>query len=636
MRWMRRGRRTPWGAVLVVLGLLGGGLLGVGAIGEGLGPAVAAEPVLAERAAAEPVATSPAGRAAGLQDFTFDSLHVDYELGRTDDGVSTLRVTETFTARFPDADQNQGMRRTIPARYLGVPTHPSFVSVTDASGAPRPAEVESDDDVLVITSRGDGFVHGVQTYVFTYELEQVTRFFDDTGVDEFYWNVNGLDWEQPFGEVSARLVVASELAPALTGALACYRGAQGATELCAIEAVSDGAGGASIIDAQALGLGPHQTMTIAVGFEAGTFTPFDASALASPWAWMLGLGAALTLGSLVLTVWMRRARLRDAPGRPVIVAEYEPPREVDALEAAVLLGTPTRGISAEVLEQAIVGSIRIVEGAPRRWLGPTFELHLVDPARADADGLALLDGLFGLEQGVGVPERTVFELGKSSSRASSTAAAILRAADSVLLQRGLRRRVPFGTRTWPILVAVAAGATSVTAGVLALDGGTDALLPVLVLVGGMLAFVISVVLMARRPLTALGAQVRDHLKGLKVFIEWAEADRIRMLQSPRGAERAPLDPAGGDPRAVVRLYERLLPFAVVFGQEKEWATQLAFYYGDAQPGWYFGSGAFNAAAFSSSISALSASTTSSASTSGGSSGGGSAGGGGGGGGGGGV
>ena len=74
-----------------LLGLLGGGLLGVGAIGEGLGPAVAAEPVLAERAAAEPVATSPAGRAAGLQDFTFDSLHVDYELGRTDDAIAAMR-----------------------------------------------------------------------------------------------------------------------------------------------------------------------------------------------------------------------------------------------------------------------------------------------------------------------------------------------------------------------------------------------------------------------------------------------------------------------------------------------------------------------------------------------------------------
>ena len=86
------------------------------------------------------------------------------------------------------------------------------------------------------------------------------------------------------------------------------------------------------------------------------------------------------------------------------------------------------------------------------------------------------------------------------------------------------------------------------------------------------------------------------------------------------------------------LYERLLPYAVVFGQEKQWAGHLAVLYasaGVAAPVWYAGTGGFDAASFSSSIGSLSAASTSSAST-GGSSGGGSAGGGGGGGGGGGV
>ena len=164
---MRRGRRKLWGSVLVTLGLLGGAMWGGGLVYGAPEPAAAAPgaPGAPEPGAAEPVSPEPAAqRAAGLQDFTFDTLHVDYELGRAEDGTSILRVTEAFTARFPDVDQNQGMRRTIPASYLGVPTHPSFVSVTDGAGAPRPAEVESVDDVLVITSRGAGFVHGVQHY----------------------------------------------------------------------------------------------------------------------------------------------------------------------------------------------------------------------------------------------------------------------------------------------------------------------------------------------------------------------------------------------------------------------------------------------------------------------------------------
>src|SRR3546814_4876123 len=88
---------------------------------------------------------------------------------------------------------------------------------------------------------------------------------------------------------------------------------------------------------------------------------------------------------------------------------------------------------------------------------------------------------------------------------------------------------------------------------------------------------------------------------------------------------------------MLQLYEPLLPYAVVFGQEKQWADRLAVLYDSTgTPGWYVGTSGFSAASFASGIGSLSASATSASSTSGGSSGGGSAGGGGGGGGGGGV
>ncbi|MDM9073750.1 DUF2207 domain-containing protein, partial [Klebsiella pneumoniae] len=85
---------------------------------------------------------------------------------------------------------------------------------------------------------------------------------------------------------------------------------------------------------------------------------------------------------------------------------------------------------------------------------------------------------------------------------------------------------------------------------------------------------------------------------------------------------------------VLHLYEALLPYAVVFGQEKQWSQQLAARYEGGSPTWYVGVSAFDASAFSSGIGSLSASV--SATSSGGAGGGGSAGGGGGGGGGGGV
>jgi uncharacterized membrane protein YgcG len=148
-----------------------------------------------------------------------------------------------------------------------------------------------------------------------------------------------------------------------------------------------------------------------------------------------------------------------------------------------------------------------------------------------------------------------------------------------------------------------------------------------------------IMLGTRRPLTEEGALAVEHLKGLREYIRLAEADRLQMLQSVSGAQRVTSD-AG----EIVKIYEKLLPYAVIFGLEEEWAGELAKYYDTNPPDWYDGSnvGAFNVGLFAGSIGSLSSSVSTSfsgsasSSSSGGSGGGGSSGGGGGGGGGGGV
>ncbi|MEI7918066.1 MAG: hypothetical protein WCH58_01665 [Candidatus Saccharibacteria bacterium] len=139
-----------------------------------------------------------------------------------------------------------------------------------------------------------------------------------------------------------------------------------------------------------------------------------------------------------------------------------------------------------------------------------------------------------------------------------------------------------------------------------------------------------------KPLSIKGRELHDYLKGLQVYIKCAEADRIKILQSPMGAEKTPVNT--NDTDMMIHLYERVLPYAVLFGIEKEWTKVLGEYYEqqNVTPGWYVGNNAFNMAAFSSSMSSFSGSVSSSSysSSSGGSGGGGFSGGGGGGGGGG--
>ena len=52
----------------------------------------------------------------GVDDFAFATLDVDYTLGRTENGTSTLEVVERFVAVFPEFDQNHGMRRASRTR----------------------------------------------------------------------------------------------------------------------------------------------------------------------------------------------------------------------------------------------------------------------------------------------------------------------------------------------------------------------------------------------------------------------------------------------------------------------------------------------------------------------------------------
>ena len=564
-----------------------------------------------------------------VNDFSFDSLDVQYTLGRADDGTSTLLVEETFVARFPDYDQNRGMRRSIPDSYLGAPLNPELISITDGEGNPRESETNSEDGYYSMTSRADDYVRGAQTYVFTYTLENVTRFFGDTGVDELYWDVNGTEWQQDFGRVSVHLVVPPELAGSLAGAQSCYLGYEGSGDTCGIF-VDAAAVGSATFEATAGPVFAYQTMTIAVAFEKGTFTPFDPSYLASPWGWLNGIAGLGVLAALVFAIVTRIRHLRDEPGRPTIIAEYTPPSGIDALESAVLLGRTTKAIPAEVLEQAVVGSIRIVEGERKFFGGVKLKAQLIDPSRADGDGRLLLSGLFPFLQ-----PGTEYEFGSTDTRFSSAAQNIIKLANAELVRRGLRKQVPKTVRAWPVLLAMATGALVFLTAMLALGSAVDPLVPILLIVGSGLVLFVVIALISRVPLTAAGAEVRDHLKGLQEFIEWAEADRIRMLQSPAGAERVRIDPR--NPAEMLKLYEVLLPYAVVFGQEKQWAEHLAVLYGtESSPGWYAGTHGFSAGSFSSGISSLSASSASSSSTSGGSSGGGSSGGGGGGGGGGGV
>ncbi|OUE24305.1 DUF2207 domain-containing protein [Clavibacter michiganensis] len=565
---------------------------------------------------------------ADVDDFSFRSFDALYRLSADDEGRSVLLTTETLVAEFPDRDQNRGIRRELVRDYDGHPTGLRVLSVTDEVGAARAYESDSDDGALVLTiADDDRYVRGEQTYVIEYEQRDVTRAFSDTEADEFYWDVNGLGWAQPFGRVTATVEIAPALLPRLTGGADAAAGPAGADGPAEITRTDTG------FTASATDLAPRENLSLSIGFEPGTFTPRDSSFLAAPWPSLSLAGALLALAAAAGALVLRRRRLADAPGRGTIVAQYDPPEVVGVLVSSVISGDAARATTALLLDLAVRGAVRILQRDGGRK--PTFSLELVDPSRVtDPDEQRFVAAVFGDGAGAGA----VKDLTRTDAKATTRIRTLMARVTKRTVADGLRKPLPMGPIVLLLVAATLGMAAAIVFAVLSLAQAFGGPVVIAFLVAGVLALGATVVLVAKHPLTARGVALRDHLLGLREFIRLAEADRIRVLQSPEGAERHDLP---RDDRDVLRLTEELLPYAAMFGQEEEWADELGRRYEHerSRPGWYAGQTPFAPAVFASSLGSVSSSmhgAYSGTSSSGGSTGGTTSGGGGGGGGGGGV
>ena len=642
-------RAPRWIRVLLTL-LFGAVLVGVGA-----GPAFAdTQP---DPDAPTVVALDAAG--AGVDDFEFTSFDALYDLSRSGDGRSQLRTVETLVALFPDFDQNRGIQRALVQDYKGHGTSIDIVQVTDENGVPRSYESNVDDDgflVLTIAVPEGQFVHGEQTYVIEYTQKDVTAtstdLVDDVTRDEFFWDTNGTGWDQPFAEVNATLRVDSDLRSALTGEAYCYYGFESSTDRCTIDSLGDGEFSASVSD-----LYGGQNMSIVVSFEPGTFAgaPF--------WTYvpiLALLAIALTIFALVYLLVVRFVFWRDAPGRGTIIAQYEAPEGLGMLVAANIVGKPNKGMAAAIVDLAVQKNLRILEhdqgwskvfGVQKlssqglmpdeqRVMGALFSMNPYSLGRI-LPGLQNLFSIGGATpQPLAEPEGEVRWLTKGDRSLGVQVLGLTKAVEKEVEAGGLRRSPSMRPTAIALVAYVLAGILLIIQSVTGGGGETSITISVLGLnILPWVAILSLFILGRRKPLTQKGSELREHLEGLREFIRVAEADRLQMLQSVSGAERV----TTSDGAAIIKIYEKLLPYAVIFGLEKEWATEIAKYYDTSTPpDWYSGTNGFAIGAFAAGIGSLSSSVSTSYSSSGGSSssggggGGGSSGGGGGGGGGGGV
>lgn len=551
---------------------------------------------------------------ADVNDFTVNDFNADYTLG-TADPQGTLAVHEELTVDF--SDYNHGILRALPKTYNHMPLHLKVGQVSRDGSYEAYSTYTSNGNLVLKIGDADKTITGLHHYEINYHVTNVLRFVGDQA--ELDWNVNGTQWDQQFQHVSAQLHVPSSLAGKLTDTK-CFTGATGSTSSdCLVAPEND-----AVTFTTTKPLLGGETLTFNATLPLAGY--FHKPTLADRWD---DYGRQILLVSLVPLVallwsgsaWFRHGR--DAKGRGTIVPEYGPVDNLKPAEIDVLLNNKLgkNAVSATIIDLAIRKYLRIEESQNSGVLGIGKHkvysfVKLPEPATGQLSDYesTILGGLFANGDSV--------QTSDLKNKFYKTLAVIEKSVPKTLATRGYFGSNPASAGNWWHIL----GAVLLFGSFYLLSVNVSFFVGVIV---AGLIFLIFGTLMPSR--TEKGALAKDSAEGLKLYLNTAEKDRIAMLQSPD----APYAPQSDEPVKTVELFEKLLPYAMVLGVEKQWAKQFESIY-TTPPDWYNGNwSTFNAVyladSLNDSMSAMNSSFAApSSSGSGGSAGGGGGGGGGGG------
>ena len=476
----------------------------------------------------------------------------DTDIYIPDNGV--VRVEENITYQFPAA-KRRGIIREIPYKYkIGRNNYNLRInvnSVTDFEGRKYNYTVKKENGYMVIKiGDPDKTVSGVKDYRIEYFVKKVLREFED--YDEFYWNVTGTEWNLPIVSSSAHIYFETEIPEGLK--LDCFSGSYGSTEKnCSYSVSSD-----SIVYKSDGELNPYQGLTIVLGFPTGVISGHSAL---QKWYWFISDNLIYTVPFLTLLIlyfiWSKFGRdpYRNVP----IAVRYEPPPDLAPAEAGTLYDERADMIdlTSTIIDLAVRGHLRIEEIESTKYLFLSDrDYRLIKIAGKNEDGLMphevkILNGLFK-------GDKTEVLISELKNKFYSNLKTIKNSIYHQLVDKGYFLSNPDRIR-----------ATYKTIGMIIIFGSLfvlPSLLPKIIISLRGLLIVLAAKYMPRK--TRKGVNINHHLLGFREFIERAEKDRIEKL--------AVEDPA---------IFDRVLPYALVFGLEEKWADAFSGMFTDP-PGWY--------------------------------------------------
>ena len=527
---------------------------------------------------------------ADSQNFYFSDFTADYYLSKDEEGVSKLGVKESFTVEFPMTNQNKGIYRDIPFTNLEnknitlYDLNESNLKLT-RNGVKEPIySIEKMNGFFRVSTGTEEYVLGKQVYTFEYEFVKPVTDWGD--YQELYWDTNGNGFSQKFEKVTARVHFSPEVKENYENKKWCYVGKYGKNDgKCVITEIEDG------VQFVAEDLDSFENLTFDVQFKPGSFVipPLDKN-----YTLIKILVVVIAVCVLILFFPLRKF-IKTSEKRKFykgffVKPEFTPHNKYTVGEMAeIYIGDKKDSKVAVLLDMLVKKQIRLVkdESSKNKWkiLVEKFE----DITKEGNTILKILNGGSSVKNGDEIeikkhtPTSSLASLGRNYTKSIISSLKSYGLAESKYSEYTssggsiVGQIIGFILAFWYfipfVIVIFVEFFDPVSENALIGDVvGKEYVAPV-VCVTVILTIIIYALLrentnkyMAR---TKAGLEASRYMDGLKMYIKMAEAERLEFIQSVNGVDVSA--------KGIVNLYEKLLPYAAVFGLEKSWMKEMEEY-----------------------------------------------------------
>ena len=484
----------------------------------------------------------------------------NYEISIKINSDSSINISEKIYYNFGTAEKH-GIYRDIPIKYdarggkykLDI----SKISVVDENNSPYVFKKSYEGpDLRLKIGESDKIVTGLKIYIINYTVKGAINYFNDH--DELYWNAIGTEWLVNIEKASA-VVVLPEGVKADQTESKCYWGSYGSITECATQKQ-----GNEINFESPYVLWPEKGITIVIGLPKGIL--IEPGIIDKIWKTIkdnLILLLPILVFIFMFFKWYKYGR--DPKGTGTIIPQYEAPDNLSPVEISVILDNKfeKKDISAEIINLAVNGYLKIQRIEKKTFIIKSVDYNLIklkeqDDLKNDFEKKTM-EALFGSQKEI--------KLSDLKNKFYKELRIISNEIYDSVVNKGYFVKNPNKVRAVYIGLAIA------FVFVIYLFANFVSFLGAIGIVSIILSCIVIVIfgwLMPKR--TKKGAIARENILGLRQYLSVAEKDRIKFHNAP---EKNP------------EQFEKLLPYAMVLGVEKEWAKQFEGIYNQT-PSWYEG------------------------------------------------